>query len=204
MHSRLHLIVDCIVVDNPKSKLDLDCQSSYSNSNHIQKIQINSQENKILSCIMLQPNKAKLFWSHDFLKMVVKLWVDKEIFFGHRDMFTYKIKTSIFAVVEFFFKKKYMTVIGLSIDFEKWIFIWIVNHIVVMDLDWVNNPKNWIEQQLVTMYCAIMWHQDYRRLTKALWIFDLRQLYSSRGTFIDGSYYIYVSKCFLITFFIVN
>jgi hypothetical protein len=35
--------------------------------------------------------------------------------------------------------------IGLSIHLEKW--IWIVNHIFVMDLDWIDNPKNWIEQQ---------------------------------------------------------
>ncbi len=31
--------------------------------------------------------------------------------------------------------------IGLSIHFEKWIWIWIVNHIYLMDLDWINNPK---------------------------------------------------------------
>ncbi len=29
----------------------------------------------------------------------------------------------------------------LSIHFEKWIWIWIVNHIFVMDWDWIDNPK---------------------------------------------------------------
>jgi len=29
----------------------------------------------------------------------------------------------------------------LSIHFENWIWIWIVNHIFVMDLDWIDNPK---------------------------------------------------------------
>jgi len=38
-------------------------------------------------------------------------------------------------------------VIGLSIHFENW--IWIVNHIFVMDLNWIDNPKkNRIEQNL--------------------------------------------------------
>jgi hypothetical protein len=31
--------------------------------------------------------------------------------------------------------------IGLSIHFEKWIWIWIDNHIFLMDLDWIDNPK---------------------------------------------------------------
>jgi len=31
--------------------------------------------------------------------------------------------------------------IGLSIHFEDWIWILIVNHIFVMDLDWIGNPK---------------------------------------------------------------
>ncbi len=31
--------------------------------------------------------------------------------------------------------------IGLSIQFEKWIWIWIDNQIIVMDLDWIDNPK---------------------------------------------------------------
>ncbi len=39
-------------------------------------------------------------------------------------------------------------VIGLSIHFEKWILIWIVNHIFLMDLDWI---KKIIEQQPVYM-----------------------------------------------------
>jgi hypothetical protein len=30
---------------------------------------------------------------------------------------------------------------GLSIHFENWIWIWIANHIFVMDLDWIVNPK---------------------------------------------------------------
>ncbi len=30
---------------------------------------------------------------------------------------------------------------GLSIHFENWILIWIVNHIFVMYLDWIDNPK---------------------------------------------------------------
>ncbi len=30
---------------------------------------------------------------------------------------------------------------GLSIHFEKWFWIWINNHIFVMDLDWIDNPK---------------------------------------------------------------
>jgi len=34
--------------------------------------------------------------------------------------------------------------IGFSIHFENW--IWIVNQIFVMDLDWIDNPKNQIEQ----------------------------------------------------------
>ncbi len=29
----------------------------------------------------------------------------------------------------------------LSIHFENWIWIWIVNHIFVMDLDWIDSPK---------------------------------------------------------------
>ena len=39
-----------------------------------------------------------------------------------------------------------VTLIGLSIRFEKWILIWNVNQIFVMDLDWINHPKIWIEQ----------------------------------------------------------
>ena len=31
--------------------------------------------------------------------------------------------------------------IGLSIHFEKWIWTWIDNHIFVMDLEWIDNPK---------------------------------------------------------------
>jgi hypothetical protein len=38
-------------------------------------------------------------------------------------------------------------VIGLSIHFKKWIWIWILNYIFVLDLDWIDNPKNWIEQK---------------------------------------------------------
>jgi hypothetical protein len=38
-------------------------------------------------------------------------------------------------------------VVGFSIHFEKWIWIWISNHIFVMDLDWIDNKKNRIEQQ---------------------------------------------------------
>jgi hypothetical protein len=34
--------------------------------------------------------------------------------------------------------------IGLSIHFEKW--IWIVNHKFLVDLDWIENLKKWIEQ----------------------------------------------------------
>ncbi len=37
--------------------------------------------------------------------------------------------------------------IGLSIRFEKWIWTWIDNHLFAMDLDWIDNPKNRIEQQ---------------------------------------------------------
>ncbi len=37
--------------------------------------------------------------------------------------------------------------IGLSIHFERWILIWIVNHILLTDLDWIDNLKKWIVQQ---------------------------------------------------------
>jgi hypothetical protein len=37
--------------------------------------------------------------------------------------------------------------IRLSIHFEKR--IWIFIHIFMMDLDWIDIPKNWIEQQPV-------------------------------------------------------
>ncbi len=57
--------------------------------------------------------------------------------------FTYKIKLSKFAVIEYFFK--FLDCdwiwIGLSIRFKKWIWIWIDNHIFAMDLDWIDNPK---------------------------------------------------------------
>ena len=44
-------------------------------------------------------------------------------------------------------KQKYLKilfhwiVIGLSIHFEKWIWIWIVNHKFAKDLDWIDNPN---------------------------------------------------------------
>jgi hypothetical protein len=53
--------------------------------------------------------------------------------------FIYKIKLSKFAVIEYFFK--FLDCdwiwIGLSIHFEKLIWIWIDNHIFAMDLDWI-------------------------------------------------------------------
>jgi len=48
-------------------------------------------------------------------------------------------------------------VIGLSIHFEKWILILIVNHIFLMDLDWI---KKIIEQQPVYMGNQIVHYSE--------------------------------------------
>jgi hypothetical protein len=37
----------------------------------------------------------------------------------------------------------YWSWIGLSIQFEKW--IWIDNHKFSKDLEWIDNPKKWID-----------------------------------------------------------
>jgi hypothetical protein len=52
--------------------------------------------------------------------------------------------------VLFYFLSSIWIVIGFGLDCQSILksgFIWIFNHIFVLDLDWIDNPKNWIEQK---------------------------------------------------------
>ena len=59
--------------------------------------------------------------------------------------------------------------IGLSIHFENWIWIWIDNHKFVKDLDWIENPKNWIEQYPAYMKC------ERNNIHKVIWEGRIRE-----------------------------
>jgi len=69
--------------------------------------------------------------------------------------FTYKIKLSKFAVIEYFltFLDCDWIWIGLSIRFKKWIWIWINNHVFAMDLDWIEQ-KPGVELIVTTVKAA--------------------------------------------------
>jgi hypothetical protein len=55
-----------------------------------------------------------------------------------------------------FFLSSSWIVIGLSIHFKKW--IWIFNHMFVLDLDWIYNKKNGLSKSLPTLYPSMAQH----------------------------------------------
>ncbi len=143
----IHL-VDWIVIDNPKSKLlkFLFIKSKFHEAASSIKIEAIFIQNNVwlVSCDLIRRSPVGI------------------------TCFTNKIKLSKFALIEYFFKFLvcFWIWIGLSICFEKWIWVWIDNHIFAMDLDWIDNPKklDWAKACLFVTVCIcnlFVWDREW-------------------------------------------
>ena len=127
------------MIDNPKSKLDfgfgLSIQFCHFNPNP-------KYQNYFIMILkfcsgLCSNNEAKLHFFKIFkqLNKSVSCELIRDVSWEFYDCII-KLGHLIFAVLYLFSKNSW---IGLSIHFENQ--IWIVNHIFVMDLDWIDNPK---------------------------------------------------------------
>ena len=132
-----------IVIDNPKSKSDfgfgLSIQFCHFNPNPKYQNYFNKKfKFHSASCSKNEP-KPLLNQRFQTSNLLFSLSVDKRCLLGIQ-WFYHKILPS-YICYHISFSKNSWIVIGMSIHFENWIWIWIVNHIFLMDLDWIDNPK---------------------------------------------------------------
>ncbi len=123
--------------------LDLDCQSSFCISIQIQKQSYVLSRNQKLTVNLAPAIKPSYFLSTFVLHLIS--WLIKKCLLGIPCL-KHLCKILLMFTAFHFFSSSWI-VIGLSIHFKKWIWIWILNYIFVLDLDWIDNPKNWIEQK---------------------------------------------------------